>query len=96
MRAVKGHDFNNVNCLYVTVTEGRPWARGLVNAVLRQFIRKKSELKMERHSAQTLWNHPQWLIDAIQQSWPDHWERVLRAKAGVQLRCSPREIEAGD
>ena len=24
----------------VTVTEERPWARGLVNAVLRQFIRK--------------------------------------------------------
>ena len=45
----------------VTVTEERPWARGLVNAVLRQFLRKKSELKMERHSAQTLWNHPQWL-----------------------------------
>ena len=42
----------------VTVTEGRPWARGLVNAVLRQFIRKKSELKMERHSAQTTLESP--------------------------------------
>ena len=61
----------------VTVTEGRPWARGLVNAVLRQFIRKKSELKMERHSAQTLWNHPQWLIDIIKINWPEHWEKVL-------------------
>ena len=61
----------------VTVTEERPWARGLVNAVLRQFIRKKSELKMERHSPQTLWNHPQWLIDTIKINWPKHWEQVL-------------------
>ena len=60
-----------------TLTEGRPWARGLINAVLRQFIRKKSELKMERRSKQTLWNHPAWLIEAIQTSWPDYWEQIL-------------------
>ena len=61
----------------VTLLEGRPWAKGLVNAVLRQFIRKRSELKMERHTAETLWNHPQWLIDEIQKSWPNHWEQIL-------------------
>ena len=61
----------------VTLTAGRPWARGLINAVLRQFIRKKSELKMERHSKQTLWNHPTWLIDTIQDSWADYWEQIL-------------------
>ena len=38
---------------------------------------EKIELKMERHSAQTLWNHPQWLIDTIKISWPEHWEQVL-------------------
>ena len=61
----------------VTLTAGRPWARGLINAVLRQFIRKKSELKMERRSSQTLWNHPAWLIETIQTSWPDYWEQIL-------------------
>lgn len=61
----------------VTLAAGRPWARGLINAVLRQFIRKKSELKMERHSKQTLWNHPTWLIDTIQDSWPDYLEQIL-------------------
>lgn len=61
----------------VTVIEGRPWARGLINAVLRQFIRKQSELKMQRQGIEALWNHPAWLIEAIQTAWPDHWERVL-------------------
>ena len=53
-----------------TVVEGRPWARGLVNAVLRNFIRHRAELKMERHQAETLWNHPSWLIERIQSAWP--------------------------
>lgn len=61
----------------ITLTAGRPWARGLINAVLRQFIRNRSGLKMERHSAQTLWNHPAWLIETIQTSWPDYWEQIL-------------------
>lgn len=61
----------------VTVIEGRPWARGLINAVLRQFIRKQSELKMQRQGMEALWNHPTWLIESIQSAWPEHWERVL-------------------
>ena len=32
---------------------------------------------MERHSKQTLWNHPTWLIDTIQDSWADYWEQIL-------------------
>ena len=60
----------------VTLLEGRAWAKGLVNAVLRQFIRKRSELKMERHTAETPWNHPQWLINEMQKSWPNYWEQI--------------------
>ncbi len=61
----------------VTVLEGRPWARGLINAVLRQFIRKKSELKMERRSQEALWNHPIWLIEELRRAWPEQWEQIL-------------------
>jgi len=57
----------------ITLTAGRPWARGLINAVLRQFIRKRSGLKMERHSSQTPWNHRAWLLESTQTIWPDYW-----------------------
>ena len=29
---------------------GRPWARGLINAVLRNFLRNKAQFLMEKHS----------------------------------------------
>ncbi len=83
----------------VTLTAGRPWARGLINAVLRQFIRKKSELKMERHSKQTLWNHPTWLIDTIQTSWPDYWEQILvenNVHPPMTLRVNRRKLVRDD
>lgn len=61
----------------VSVTEGKPWARGLINGVLRNFIRNRSEYKMERSNQETLWNHPNWLIERIKEAWPDHWEQIL-------------------
>ena len=78
-----------------TVVEGRPWARGLVNAVLRNFIRHRAELKMERHDAETLWNHPTWLIDRIKLAWPDRWESILvenNAHPPMTLRVNQRLI----
>jgi len=79
-----------------TVVEGRPWARGLVNAVLRNFIRHRAELKMERHDAESLWNHPTWLIQAIQSAWPDRWEGILvenNAHPPMTLRVNQRLIQ---
>ena len=83
----------------VTLLEGRPWAKGLVNAILRQFIRKRSELKMERHTAETLWNHPQWLIDEIQKNWPNHWEQILvenNVHPPMTLRVNRRKISRSE
>ena len=78
-----------------TVVEGRPWARGLVNAVLRNFIRHRAELKMERHQAETLWNHPSWLIERIQSAWPERWEGILvenNAPPPMTLRVNQRLV----
>lgn len=83
----------------VAVVEGRPWARGLVNAVLRQFIRKKSELKMERRTEDALWNHPAWLIQAIQKAWPAHWEHILvenNVHPPMTLRINQQKASAQD
>lgn len=83
----------------VAVVEGRPWARGLINAVLRQFIRKKSELKMERHTEEALWNHPAWLIEAIRTAWPSHWEQVLvenNVHPPMTLRINQQKANADD
>ena len=48
----------------------RPWARGLVNAVLRKVT--SLDIKIDQ-----TFGHPQWLADAIHIAWPDRAESIL-------------------
>ena len=52
----------------------KPWAKGLVNGVLRNVQRRLPELQQVEPP-----NHPPWLIDKLQQAWPDSWQTVLAA-----------------
>ncbi|MDA9090644.1 16S rRNA (cytosine(967)-C(5))-methyltransferase RsmB [Porticoccaceae bacterium] len=50
----------------------RPWAKGLVNAVLRSFQRQQQELldgQSDNEVFQTA--HPKWLLKKINDSWPE-------------------------
>jgi 16S rRNA (cytosine967-C5)-methyltransferase len=58
-------------------------AAGLVNGVLRRFIREKAELlKKVDESLAFRTAHPQWLVDEIQAAWPEHAESILMANNG--------------
>ena len=58
----------------------KPWARGLANAVLRNFLREKDQrIKRAEQTEEVCWAHPQWLVDEIRAAWPDHWEEILTA-----------------
>jgi len=59
---------------------GRPRLAGLVNGVLKRAQRESEELKhlalqtpAGRHA------HPDWLIDALRDDWPDDYQRILAA-----------------
>jgi 16S rRNA (cytosine967-C5)-methyltransferase len=56
------------------------WAKNLVNAVLRNFIRQKSELEktLSKNIAAT-YSHPEWMIEKIKTSWPNDWHAILNA-----------------
>ena len=56
----------------------KPWAKGLVNAVLRRFQRERDELAQDLTSAQQS-AHPAWLYTAIWHHYPDHAEAILNA-----------------
>jgi 16S rRNA (cytosine967-C5)-methyltransferase len=67
---------------------GRPWARGLVNQVLRRI---GSEPALSSNSEQARFDHPQWLIDLIRQDYPDRWTEILAAnqtRAPLSLRVN--------
>lgn len=58
------------------ISAGR--AKGLVNAVLRNFLRQRDALLAD--CAQDLrahWNHPLWWINALQRHYPEDWQRIL-------------------
>jgi len=56
----------------------KPWAKGLVNAVLRRFQREREELAHALTSAQQS-AHPTWLYNAIWQHYPEQADAILNA-----------------
>ncbi|AOK28234.1 MULTISPECIES: 16S rRNA (cytosine(967)-C(5))-methyltransferase RsmB [Burkholderia] len=76
------------------------FAKGLVNAVLRRFLRERT-VWLERVQAdrRARWNYDAWWIDAVTRAWPDAWERVLAAgdaPGPLTLRVNARRMTAGD
>jgi len=56
----------------------KPWARGLVNAILRNALRRRAQLENSvRQQDQARYLHPRWLIDLLQQDWPQQWQNIL-------------------
>ncbi|MEC4749502.1 16S rRNA (cytosine(967)-C(5))-methyltransferase RsmB [Methylomicrobium sp. Wu6] len=58
----------------------KPWAKGLVNALLRRYLREKDACEQaadENPSAR--WSHPDWIIDKIRRDWPEQAEACLLA-----------------
>lgn len=69
-------------------------ASGMVNAVLRRYLREHTELKASLQSqANATWNHPTWWIEHLQRDWPDQWQDILTASnraAPLMLRVNRR------
>ena len=54
------------------------WAKGLVNAVLRNFLRQKEELaKKITNNELATYSYPQWWINKIKVQYPSHWQSIL-------------------
>jgi 16S rRNA (cytosine967-C5)-methyltransferase len=74
----------------------RPAYAGLINAVLRNFRRKKPEITSNEEAEL---NHPQWLIDTLRKDWPDDWRAIVDAnneRAPMWLRVNARQTTAED
>jgi 16S rRNA (cytosine967-C5)-methyltransferase len=64
----------------ITAALNKGWAKGLVNAVLRRYQREQETLEQQLASnLEASYAHPQWLISALQQAWPQQWQAILNA-----------------
>ena len=73
----------------------KPWAKGLINGVLRNFLRQQETLEAgisQEVSIQT--SHPDWLVKALQKDWPAHYVDILEANnqpAPLSIRVNARQ-----
>jgi 16S rRNA (cytosine967-C5)-methyltransferase len=79
---------------------GQPRASGLVNAVLRRFVRERRTL-LERadQDPAVAAAHPQWLYRALADAWPEHCGAILQANNAhppMVLRLSTRRRAPAD
>ena len=59
---------------------GKPWARPLINGVLRNAARDAGAIdRALGGSLQYRHAHPLWLCDAVRSAWPQHWRQILDA-----------------
>ncbi len=63
-----------------TTSLDKPWAKELINACLRRFLREKAALLAEiATDPEGRYNHPLWLLEALRQAWPAHWPAIVEA-----------------
>jgi 16S rRNA (cytosine967-C5)-methyltransferase len=73
-------------------------ASGLVNAVLRRFLRERDALMAATdQDLMARYNHPEWWIARLRKDWPDHWEALLatnQVQPPMTLRVNARHGSA--
>lgn len=70
--------------------------KGMVNAILRRFLREKDTLLPEASkSTEAAWNYPAWWVRAVQSAYPGQWETILEngnTTPPLTLRVNQRKL----
>ncbi len=73
------------------------FAKGLVNAVLRRFLRERETFAAQWQADRgARWNYRGWWIDAVERAWPEHWQSILAAAerpGPLTLRVNARHTD---
>ncbi|OGA33882.1 MAG: 16S rRNA (cytosine(967)-C(5))-methyltransferase [Betaproteobacteria bacterium RIFCSPLOWO2_12_FULL_64_23] len=79
------------------VSRLEPAAKGLANAVLRNYLRQTDALVARCNSEAAHYSYPQWWIERVRAAWPQRWESVLNAgnlHPPMTLRVNRRRLTA--
>jgi len=75
-------------------------AKGMVNAVLRRFLREREALlRKVRVQDEARWNYPDWWITQARAAWPQQWQQILAAgdhPPPLTLRINVRKTTVPD
>ncbi|WP_297574320.1 16S rRNA (cytosine(967)-C(5))-methyltransferase RsmB [uncultured Deefgea sp.] len=84
----------------VAAQTGSGFGKGLVNGVLRSFLRGKDELVRRAQANEVgLYSHPAWWIKTMKSAYPTEWEAILVANnqhPPMTLRVNPAHTSVND
>ncbi|MES2499700.1 MAG: 16S rRNA (cytosine(967)-C(5))-methyltransferase RsmB [Pseudomonadota bacterium] len=99
----KADDFTVVNQAVEAASYAKPrWAKGLVNGVLRNFLRQKEVLsnaiKTDTENNEVAhYSYPQWWINKLKNQYPNAWQNILKtgnAHPPMTLRVNTQKTSA--
>lgn len=71
----------------------KPKMKGLINGVLREFLRQKDTLLAQSQPEAVRYAHPSWLLKRIQTAYPKEWKAIVEnnnQKPPIWLRVNPK------
>lgn len=78
---------------------GMPAAKSLVNAVLRNFLRKRADLEVElAKDEEAQYNFPYWWLARVKRQFPDTWQTLITAQnlhPPLTIRVNRRKANVG-
>jgi 16S rRNA (cytosine967-C5)-methyltransferase len=78
----------------------KSWAKGLVNAILRNFLRQKDQLAAKLESSEVaVYSYPQWWVNKLKTQYPSHWQGMLETgnqHPPMTLRVNTQKISMQD
>ncbi|MCZ6537851.1 MAG: 16S rRNA (cytosine(967)-C(5))-methyltransferase RsmB [Gammaproteobacteria bacterium] len=79
---------------------GKPGLAGLVNGVLRKYLRVRDTLEAELDRDPVAASaHPGWMLDVLREDWPERWREIVdggNLQAPMWLRVNRTRISARD
>lgn len=76
------------------------WAKGFINAVLREYLRQADSLeKAAEANEEAKTAHPKWLLNKIKKAWPNDWMSIIEANnqnPPFILRVNARKMSRED
>jgi 16S rRNA (cytosine967-C5)-methyltransferase len=72
----------------------RKWASGVINAILRTYLRLQAKLPLPKQPNWLVQSFPAWLYEQIRLDWPEHIDEIIQAsqaKPPLSIRVNIRQ-----
>ncbi len=65
----------------------KPWLKGLINGVLRNYLRNGTAIESQITNEQYRTAHPRWLCEQLRGAWKKEWPRIVDANNAIPPQC---------